>query len=80
MGAKLDSVMETDQGTQFVDDIGTAAITRVEIVLNIKAVFEGKKKVRLKLTTEKCQFGTREVVFVFGTIIPDGIASLTHRI
>ena len=70
----LDSVIKADQCAQYVDDIGIAANTTEQLIINIRAVFKCIRKAGLKWTIEKCHFGVRQVEILGRTITPDGVA------
>ena len=70
----LDPVVKADQCAQYVDDIGIAANNATDLTQNLRAVFKCIRQARLKLTTEKCHFGVRQVEFLRRTISPEGIS------
>ena len=59
----LDPVVKADRCAQYVDDIGIAANNATDLTRNIRTVLKCISQARLKLTTEKCQFGVRQVEF-----------------
>ena len=76
----LDPVVETDQCSQYVDDIGIAANNPTDLTRNIRAVFKCIRQARLKLTIEKCLFGVRQVEFLGATISSEGVLPQSHKI
>ena len=70
----LDPVVKADQCAQYVDDIGIEANDARDLTGNIRAVFKCIRQARLKLTSEKCHFGVRQVEFPGRTISPEGIS------
>ena len=76
----LDPAVEADQCAQFVDDIGIKDNNATYLTRNIRAVFKCICQTWLKLTTEKCDFGIRQVEFLGTTISPEGISPQTRKI
>ena len=76
----LDPVVKADQCAQYVDDIGIAANKATDLTRNIRAVLKCIRQAGLKLTTEKCHFGVREVEFLRRTISPEGISPQARKI
>ena len=69
----LDPVVKADQCAQYVDDIGIEANNAMDLTRNIWAVFKCICNAGLKLTTEKCHFGVRQVEFLGKTISSEGL-------
>ena len=80
MREHLDPVVKADQCAQNVDDIGIAANNATDFTRNIRAVFKLIRQAGLKLTTEKCHFGVRQVEFLRRTISSEGVSPQTHKI
>ena len=76
----LDPVVKADQCAQYVDDIRIAANNATDFTRNIRAVFKCICLAELKLTTEKCHFGVREVEFLGRTISSEGLSPQSHKI
>ena len=76
----LDSVVNADQCTQYVDDIGIAANNATNPTRNIPAVLQCIRNPGLKLTIENCHFRVRQVEFLGRTISSEGKSPQTHKI
>ena len=76
----LDPVTKTDYCARYVDDIGIAGNTPLEVISNLKAVFQCIRKPGLKLAIDKCHLGAQEVECLFRLITPESIAPPTHKI
>ena len=76
----LGPVVKADQCAQYVDDIGIAANNATDLTRNIRAVFQCIRNEGLKLTTEKCHLGVRQVEFLGRTISSDGVSPQAHKI
>ena len=76
----LDPVVKADQCAQYVDGIGIATNIATDLTRNIRAVFQCTRNAGLKLTTEKCHFGVRQVEFLGRTISSEGVSPQTHKI
>ena len=76
----LDPVVKADQCAQNVDDIGIAANNATDLTRNIRAVFQCIRNAGLKLTTEKCHFGVRQVEFLGRTISSEEVSPQTRKI
>ena len=76
----LDPVVRADQCAQYVDDIGIAANIATDLTRNIRAVSKCIRQAGLKLTTDKCHFGVRQVEFLGRTISPEGISPQARKI
>ena len=76
----LDPVVKAEQCAQYVDDIGIAAHNATYLTRNLRAVFKCIRRAGLKLTTEKCHFGVRQVEFLGRTISPEGISPQAWKI
>ena len=63
-----------DQCFQYVDDLGTAAMTFEQFLTNLQAIFDAVKKTGLKFTPSKCEFGLKEMTFLGNTISKEGIS------
>ena len=80
MRESLDPVVKADQCAQYVDDIGIAANTAMDLTRNIRAVFKCIRNAVLKLTIERCHFGVRQVEFLRRTISSEGVLPQSHKI
>ena len=76
----LDPVVKADQCAQYVDDIGIAANNDKDLTRNIRTVFQCIRNAGLKLTTEKCHFGVRQVEFLGRTFSSEGVSPQAHKI
>ena len=76
----LDPVVKADQCAQYVDDIRIAANNATDVTRNIRAVFKCICRAELKLTTEKCPLGIRQVEFLGRTISFEGVSPQSHKI
>ena len=76
----LDPVVKADQCAQYIDDIGIAANNATDHNRNIRAVFKCIRQAGLKLTTEKCHFGVRQVELLGRTNSPEGISPQARKI
>ena len=75
----LDPVVKADQYAQYVDDIGIAGNIATDLTRYIRAVFQCIRNGGLKLTTEKCHFGVRQVEFLGRTISSEGVSPQTQK-
>ena len=76
----LDPVIKADQCAQNVDDIGIAAITREQLIKNLRAVFHCQRRAGPKLSMAKGHFGVQEVDFLGRTITTKGVAPQKQKI
>ena len=76
----LDTVVKADQCAQYVDDIGIAANNATDLTRNIRAVFKCIRQAGLKLKSEKCFFGVRQVEFLGRTISSERISPQARKI
>ena len=76
----LDPVVKADQCSQYVDGIGIAANSAMDLTQNIRAVFMCIHQAGLKMTIEKGHFGVRQIEFREGTISPEGISPQARKI
>ena len=76
----LDPVVKADQCAQYVNDIGIAANNATDLTRNIRAIFKCIRQAGLKLTTEKCHFGVKQVEFLGRTISPEGTSPQSRKI
>ena len=76
----LDPVVKADQCAHYVDDIGISAKNTTDLTRNIRAVFKCIRQAGLKLTTEGCHFGVRQVKILGRTISPEGISPQARKI
>ena len=60
----LDPFVQTNQCAQQVDDTGLAANNATDLTRNIQAVSKCIRQAGLKLSTEKCHFGVKQVEFL----------------
>ena len=73
--SSFDPVMKADQCAQYVDDIGIAANIPEQLIKNLRAVFQCRRKTDLKLSMmAKCLFGVQEVDFLGRTITIKSVA------
>ena len=75
----LHPVIKADQCEQYVDDIGIAANTRLQLIKNLRAVFQCLRKSGLILSMAKSNFGLQEVGFLGRTVKTKGAASQTQK-
>ena len=76
----LEPVVDDDQSEQYVNIIGIAANNATYLTRNIRAVFQCICQAGLKLKTEKCHFGVRQLEFLGRTFSSEGVSSRTHKI
>ena len=76
----LEPLVKADQCAQYVDDIGNAANNATDLTRNIRADCKCIRPAGLKLTTEKCHFGVRQVEFLRRSISPEGISPQARKI
>ena len=76
----LDPVVKADECAQYVEDFGIAYNNATDHTRNIRAVFKCIRQARLKLTTEKCRFGVRQVELLGRTISSEGVLPQSHKI
>ena len=76
----LDTLIKADQCAQYVDDIGIAANTVLQLCINIRAVFECIRNAGLKLSMSKCHFGVKQVDFPGRTITPEGVSPQVDKV
>ena len=76
----LDPVVKADQCDQYVDDIGIAAKIATDLIWNIRAIFKCIRQAGLKITSEKCHFGVKQVEFLGRTISSKGLSPQSHKI
>ena len=69
MSKNLDQFIEVDQCAQYVDDIGIAANGADQLIKNLRANFECIREAGLKLTMQKCSFGSTEIAFLWRSIV-----------
>ena len=80
MSEYLDPVVKADQCAQYVDDIGIAANNATDRTRNFRAAVKCIRQAGLKLTTEKCHFGVRQIEFPGRTFSPEGISPKARKI
>ena len=76
----LDTLIKADQCAQYVDDIGIAANTVLQLCINIRPVFECIRNAGLKLSMSKCRFGVKQVDFLGRTITPEGVSPQVDKV
>ena len=70
----MDPCIAADRCFQYVDDLGTAAHTFEELLINLSEIFTCIRRAGLKLTMAKCEFGSAEIKFLGSTISSDGMS------
>ena len=76
----LDTLIKADQCAQYVDDIGIAANTVLQLCINIRAVIECIRNAGLKLSMSKCHFGVKQVDFLGRTITLEGVSPQVDKV
>ena len=76
----LDPVIKADQCAQYVVDIGIAANTPIQLIKNLRAVFQCLRKAGLKLIMAKYQFEVQDLDFLGRTITTKGVAPQKQKI
>ena len=76
----LDNVIKANQCAQYVDNIGISANNATQLINNLRATFECIRTAGLKLTMQKCHFGTKEIDFLGRTITPEGVRPQRPRV
>ena len=79
MRENLDPVITADKWFQYVDHIGIGAHD-TNMLENLRAVFTCIRESGLKLATDKCAFGLREIQFLGNTITSEGLTPSTQNI
>ena len=59
--------------TQYLDDIGSAVEKFEDLIPSLKKIFECVRKSGLKLSPNKCEFGTQKVTFLDKINTPAGV-------
>ena len=68
MRQNLDTVITADSLIQYIDDIGVGAHDRPDMLEKLSAVFTCIRESGMKLATDKCAFGLKEIEFLGNTI------------
>ena len=76
----LDPLIKADQCAQYVDYIGIATNTPLQLIKNLRAVFQCLRKTGLELSMAKCPFGVQQVDFLGRTITTKGVAPQKQKI
>ena len=80
MRQNLDPVITADKCFQYVDDIGIGAHDTNDMLEKLRAVFTCIRESGMKLATDKCAFGLREILFLGNTITSEGLTPITQKI
>ena len=83
MCQKLDpskNVITADKCLQYVEDIGIGAHDTNDMLEKLRAVFTCIRESGMKLATDKCAFGLREIQFLGNTITSEGLTPITQKI
>ena len=76
----LDTLIKADQCAQYVEDIGIAANTVLQLCINIRAVLECIRNAGVKFSMSKCHFGVKQVDFLGRTITPEGVSPQVDKV
>ena len=63
-----------------MDDIGSGAENVTELLRNLKQIIDCVRKLGLKLSPEKCIFGTTKIKFLGNILTPAGIQPESKKI
>ena len=80
MRQQLDRCILADKCFQYVDDVGTAALSAQEMINNLEEIFACIRKSGLKLSPAKCEFGKSSVCFLGSTITSQGMSPIPERV
>ena len=80
MRQKLDPCIITDKCFQYVDDVGTASNNVQEMIDNLECIFKCIQNAGLKLSPNKCEFGTASVEFLGQTSTSEGVQPTEEKI
>ena len=80
MRQNLDPVITADKCFQYADDIGIGAHDTNDMLEKLRAVFTCIRESGMKLATDKCAFGLREIQFLGNTINSEGLTPSTQKI
>ena len=69
----LDPWIAADKCFQYVDDVGSAALSVKGLVSNLREIFKCIDKSGLRLTIKKCEFGLEKNSFLGNSITSQGI-------
>jgi hypothetical protein len=70
----LDPCIAADKCFQYVDDLGSGAMTVPELLSNVRSIFGCIRTSGLKLSIDKCQFGLEKINFLGNNITSHGIS------
>ena len=80
MRQNLDPVITADKCFQYVDDIGVGAHDLPDMLEKLSAVFTCIRESGMKLATDKCAFGLKEIQFLGNTITSEGLTPIKQKI
>ena len=80
MRQNLDPVITADKFFQYVDDIGVGAQDLPDMLEKLSAVFTCIRESGMKLATDKCAFGLKEIQFLGNTITSEGLTPIKQKI
>ena len=80
MRKNSDPILRADQCAQYVDDIGIAADSHEQLIINLRVVFKCIQNAGLKLSMTKSHFGAKKSIFFGRTVIPNGINPQKQKI
>ena len=80
MRQNLDPVNTADKCFQYVDGTGVGAQDLPDMLEKLSAVFMCIGESGMKLATDKCAFGLKEIQFLENTITSEGVTPLKQKI
>ena len=80
MRQNVDPVITADKCFQYVDDIGIEAHDTNDMFEKLRAVFTCILESGMKLATDKCAFGLREIQFLGNAITSECLTPITQKI
>ena len=76
----LDHCLAADLCAQFMDDIGCGVEKFEDLIPNLRQVFTAIRRSGLRLSPEKCHFGTSQIKFLGNVITTSGLTPETEKI
>ena len=76
----MDPLVKADRCAQYVDDIGIAAHTPEELIINLELLFQQLDKAGPKLSMGKSEFGQKQIKYLGKTISSTNIAPIEKRV
>ena len=80
MRQNLDPLVTVDKCSQYVDDIGVGAHDLPDMLEKLSAVFTCTRESGMKLSTDKCAHGLKEIQFLGNTITSEGLNPIEQKI